>query len=79
MCVPELRATSQMTVHNFLTTQTSQIDQLVNIEQFRTLQRLYRMTDCVLKFLRLTMKKAPSTRLTPPNMTEAKLLLITSA
>ena len=79
LCVAELKITSQGAVHNLLATQPPSIGELINIQRFSSVHRLYRTTAYVLKFLKLLRKKVRSPELTQADCSEAERLWILDA
>lgn len=76
LCVPELKITGKEEVHNLLTTQPPSIGQLMDIERFSDLDKLYRSTAYVLKFVKLLRKTVEPQELTQAELTEAERLWI---
>ena len=53
LCVAELKTISGGVVHNLLTTQPPSIGQLIDIQRFNSIHKLYRATAYVFKFVKL--------------------------
>ena len=77
--VAELKTTSQGVVHNLLATQPPSIGELINIQRFSSVHRLYRTTAYVLKFLKLLRKRVKSPELTQADCSKAERLWILDA
>ena len=79
LCVTELKATSQGAVHNLLTTQPPSIGQIIDIQRFSSIHKLYRVTAYVLKFIKLLRKQVKSHEITQTELSEAERLWIMDA
>lgn len=76
-CVKELKASVQRSEHILLApTQTANLSNLINCKRYSTPQRLYRITACILKFIRLLKKVAQSPELTVQDVAEAEEMWI---
>lgn len=79
-CLAELKNASPKMVHNLLTTQScSNLGDIINIERFGTLHKLYRTTAYVLKFLKIVKREQISLELTPADIAEAETLWISES
>ena len=70
-CAIEMKA---RTVHNLLITSSCNISDDIDCERFSSINKLYRVTAYILKFLRLLQKKVQSSVLTVSDLAEAEKL-----
>ena len=79
-CLAELKGVTPRVVHGLLATQTyTNLGDIISIQRFSTLRKLYRTTAYVLKFVRIIKRETTSPELTPMNIVEAETLWISQA
>ena len=79
-CLAELKNVSPKMVHNLLTTQSySNLGDIISIERFSTLHKLYQTTAYVLKFVKIVKRESISPELTPADIAEAETLWISAS
>ena len=72
-CLAELKNVSPKIVHNLLNTQTCfNLEDIISIERFSTLHKLYRTTTYVLKFLKIVKREWISPELSSADIISQK-------
>ena len=79
LCVAELKTASQGVVHSLLTTQPPRIGQLIDIQRFSSVHKLYRATAYVLRFVKLLRRRVKSPEITQADLSEAERLWVLDA
>ena len=76
-CIEEMKISSRRDVHSLLTsTKTQDLNCIIGCKRYSSVQRLYRVTAYVLKFISLLRKQVHSPELTTQDITKAERLWI---